>query len=116
MRNLFHLKSKNPHQACAIYEGVCGCNENYIDETKGNVEIRWEEHSDINKIPESSKHLKNNPTHAFTWKVLMTALINDRVRKNPEGSFIDHHLISKLIRKSYFFWKRSYTTIFSFNL
>ena len=105
MRNLFHLKSKNPHPACARYEGVCACNENYIDETKGNVKIRWEEHSDINKISEPSKHLKNNPTHAFTWKVLMTVFINDRVRKNPEGSFIDHHLISKLIRKSYFFFE-----------
>ena len=34
MRNLFHLKSKNPHTACAIYEGVCTCKENYIGETK----------------------------------------------------------------------------------
>ena len=26
--------------------------------------------------------------HAFTWKVLMAAPINDRVRENLEGSFI----------------------------
>ena len=26
--------------------------------------------------------------HAFTWKVLMTASINDRVMKNLEASFI----------------------------
>ena len=26
--------------------------------------------------------------HAFTWKVLMTASINDRLRKNLEASFI----------------------------
>ena len=26
--------------------------------------------------------------HAFTWKVLMTASVNDRVRKNLEASFI----------------------------
>ena len=55
MRNLFCLKSKPPpppppHQAsCAIYEGVCACKENYIGEMKRNVEIRWEEHLDINK-------------------------------------------------------------------
>ena len=60
----------------------------YIDETKRNVEIRWEEHSDINKISEPSRHLKSNPTHAFAQKVLMTAPINDRVRKNLEVSFI----------------------------
>ena len=66
LRNLFHLKSKNPHPACVIYEGICTCKENYIGETKRNVEIRWEEHSDINKISEPSRHLKSNPTHAFT--------------------------------------------------
>ena len=48
---------------------------------KKNFEIRWEEHSDINKISEPSRPLKSNPTHAFTWKVLMAAPINDRVRK-----------------------------------
>ena len=88
IRNLFCLKSKNPHPACAIYEGVCTWKENYTDETKRNVEIRWEEHSDINKISEPSRHLKSNPTHAFARKVLMTAPINDRVRKNLEVSFI----------------------------
>ena len=40
MRNLFRLKSKNPHPACVIYEGICKCKENYIGETKRNVEIR----------------------------------------------------------------------------
>ena len=66
MRNLFPLKSKNPHLACVIYEGICTCKENYIDETKRNVEIRWEEHSVINKIFEPSRHLKSNLTHEFT--------------------------------------------------
>ena len=50
MRNLFHLKSKNPHPACPIYKGVCTC----------------EEHLDINKICEPSRQLKSNPIHAFT--------------------------------------------------
>ena len=88
MRNLFRLKSNNPHPACAIYEGVCTCKENYIGETKRNVEIRWQEHSDINKISEPPRHLKSNPMHAFTWKVLMTAPLNDGARKNLEASFI----------------------------
>ena len=55
MRNLFRLKNKNFHQACAMYEGVCTCKENYIGETKRNVEIRWEEHSGINKRSEPSR-------------------------------------------------------------
>ena len=42
------------------------CNENYIGESKRNVKTRWEEHLDINKISEPSKHLKSNPTNAFT--------------------------------------------------
>ena len=37
--NLFRVKSKNPHPACIIYEEVCSCQKNYIDETKRNVEI-----------------------------------------------------------------------------
>ena len=88
MRNLFRLNSKNLHPACVIYECICTCKENYVGETKQNVEIPWEEHSDINKISEPSRHLKNNPMHAFTWKVLMTAPINDRVWKNFEATFI----------------------------
>ena len=67
---------------------MCICKENYIGETKRNVEIRWEEYSDINKISEPSRHLKSNPTHSFTWKIFMTARINDCVRKNVEASFI----------------------------
>ena len=39
MRNLFRLKSKNPHPACVIYEGICTCKESYVGETKRNVEI-----------------------------------------------------------------------------
>ena len=88
MRNLFRLKSKNPCPACVIYKGICTFKENYIGEAKRNVEIRWEEHSEVNKISEPSRHLKSNPTHALTWKFLMAAPINDRVKKNLEASFI----------------------------
>ena len=88
MRNLLRFKSKGSHPAWAICEGVCPCKENYIEEIKRNVVIRWEEHSEINKISEPSRHLKSNPTHAFTWKVLMIAPINDRARENLKVSFI----------------------------
>ena len=94
MRNLFRLKSTNSHPAGVIYEGICTCKENYIGETKRNAETRWEEHSDTNKISEPSRHLKNNPAHAFTWKVLMASPINDRVRKILKRHLylsVDHH-------------------------
>ena len=82
IRNLFHLKSKNCHPACIIYEGISTCKENYIGETKRNIEIRWEEHSDGNKISEPSRHLKSNSTHAFTWKVSIAVPINEREEKS----------------------------------
>ena len=83
MRNLFRLKSKNPYPAGVIYEGICSCEENHDRETKRIIEIRWYEHSGINKVSEPSRHLNRNPTHVFRWRVLMAAPINDRMRKNP---------------------------------
>ena len=88
MWNLFRLNSKNPHPASIIYEGICTCKKNNIGDTKRNVEILWEEYWDTNKISQPSRHSKSNPTHTFTWKVLIAALINDRVRKNLEAFFI----------------------------
>ena len=40
VKQLFKLKSRNPHPSCVIYEGVCSCQESYIGETVRNVEIR----------------------------------------------------------------------------
>ena len=82
IKNLFRLNSKNLHPAGVIYEGICTCKENYTGETKRNVEIRWEKHSDINKIYEPPSQLKSNATHSSTCNVLMVASINDCVRKN----------------------------------
>ena len=88
VKNLFHVKDKNPHQACKIYEGICTCNANYIGETKRNVETRWKEHENINKDSEPAKHLREYPTHSFKWKVLLNAPNNTRTRKNIESSII----------------------------
>ena len=49
---------------------------------KRNEMLRFDRKNIQILISESSRHLKGNPTHAFTQKVLMTAPINDRVRKN----------------------------------
>ena len=62
VKKLLKLKSKNPHPSCVIYEDVCSCQESYIGETVRNVEIRWQEHEDIQKDSKPAKHLKNNST------------------------------------------------------
>ena len=66
VKQLFKLKSRNPHLSCVIYEDVCSCQESYIGETVRNVEIRWQEHEDTQKDSEPAKHLKNNP-NSFTY-------------------------------------------------
>ena len=86
VRNLFNLKSRNPHPACKIYAGQCSCGVTYIGETKRNVEVRWGEHNDPRGKSEPSKHLYNNVTHSFTWSIVMNAPKNVRIRKNLEAS------------------------------
>ena len=88
VKQLFKLKSRNPHPSCVIYEGVCSCQVSYIGETVRNVEIKWQEHEDTQKDSEPAKHLKNNPTHSFTWKVLLPASSIRRIRQNMEASII----------------------------
>ena len=87
-KQLFKLKSSNPHPSCVIYEGVCSCQESYIGETVRNVEIRWQEHEDTQKDSEPAKHLKNNPTHSFIWNVLLPVSSIRRIRQNMEASMI----------------------------
>ena len=53
----------------------------YIGETKRNVEVRWLEHEQLKGKSEPAKHLNKNPTHKFSWRVLMSAPQNTRVRK-----------------------------------
>ena len=88
VKNLFKLKSTNPHPACKIYHGECSCGETYIGETARNVEVRWREHNSANGNLEPSKHLQSNYHHEFTWKVLMTAPYNSKERKSLEASVI----------------------------
>ena len=54
----------------------------YVGKAKQNVEIQWEEHSDINTVSEPSRHLQSNPMHVFPWRASMAAPINYCVRKN----------------------------------
>ena len=67
------LKSRSPNPTCVIYKVVCSCQVLNIFEAVRNVKIRRQEHEDTQKNVEPAKHLKNNPTHSFTWKVLLLA-------------------------------------------
>ena len=71
--------------------GKCSCGQTYIGETVRNVEVRWKEHNSGTGNSEPSKHLQENDQHDFTWKVLMTAPLNTRERKNLEASLIAIH-------------------------
>ena len=82
IRSLFRLKDKNPHP------GTCSCSANYIDETKRNVETRWNEHENPKKESEPAKHLRDFPDHEFDWKILLRAPTNAKLRKILESSMI----------------------------
>ena len=86
VKQLFKLKSRNPHPACVIYLGVCVCEQTYIGEKRRNVELRWEEHENISKDSEPAKHLKENLSHKFASKILFAAPENKRIRKIVEPS------------------------------
>ena len=73
VKALFRVKDKSPHQACSIYRDACLCGESYIDETIRNVEVRWEEHNNLLKKSNRSKHIKDNLGHIFNWLVLAIA-------------------------------------------
>ena len=59
IKSLFPLKDKN--------DWDCFCGSRFIDETKCNAEVRWNEHKNPAKGPELLKYLWNNMHHWLTW-------------------------------------------------
>ena len=49
-------------------KGDCPCVSCYIGETKGNAEVRLNEHNNPTKSSEPSKHLRSNINHCFSKK------------------------------------------------
>ena len=88
VRQLFPLEHKNPYPSCIIYEGFCSCKENDIGETKRNVITRSNEYENPNKDSEPAKHLFQHTDHVFQRKILMSAPMNNRGRKNLEAFLI----------------------------
>ena len=87
------------------YEGKCLCGRRYIGETIRNSDIRWIEHESTTGKSEPAKHLADNKSHMFTWKVLASASLNFRKRKILEAFLVtklkpdlndqtEHHALS----------------------
>ena len=91
IRSLFPLKDRVEHVSCVIYQGTCSCDENYIGETVRIASTRWLEHDNPTSTSQNSdpaKHLLENPTHRFTWKVLTSAPQNYLKRLIIEAYYI----------------------------
>ena len=81
MRSLFPLQDKSDYKLCFIFKGDCSCGSGYIGEIKRNAKVRWNEHNNPNKSSESSKHLRNNIGHCFTWTIISNSPKNAKTRK-----------------------------------
>ena len=73
IKTLFNNKDKNTHRSKVVYKGDCSCCVDYIGETVRNLAVRIAEHSNPAHTSEPAKHLRENPSHAFTWRVLSSA-------------------------------------------
>ena len=90
IRSLFPLKDRVKHQSCVIYEGKCSCGEEYIGETVRMTDIRWNEHIPLpnRTLTDPGKHIEENSTHEFKWKVITRAPRNKLKRLILEAYFI----------------------------
>ena len=88
IKSSFPLKDRVKHLPCVIYEGKCSCGRRYIGGTIRNSDIRWNEHESTTGKSEPAKHLADNKSHMFTWKVLASIPLHFRKRKILEVFFI----------------------------
>ena len=88
VKQLFKLKSTSPNPSCGICEGVYVFEQRYISEKRRNAKLRWKEHENTSKDSKLAKHLKENLSHKFSWKILFAAPENKRIRKIYEASEI----------------------------
>ena len=83
----------------------CSCGRLYIGETIRNTDICYNEHESTTGKSEPAKHLADNKSHMFTWKVLASIPLHFYKRKILEEFFItnlkpdlndqiEHHALS----------------------
>ena len=73
IKSLFNKKDKNTHRSKVVYKGDCSCGVDFTGETVRNLAVRIAEHSNPAHTSEPAKHLQENPSHSFTWRVLSSA-------------------------------------------
>ena len=73
IESIFKLKDKNINPSHVIYKGTCNCGQTYIGETARNLEVRVNEHPDVNGQSAPAKHIKEHLNRKFSWDVLATA-------------------------------------------
>ena len=78
-KQLFQLKSKNPHTSCVTQESTFNNKESNISKTIPNIEIRRAEHKDTQK--DSQPPIRNHAGHSFTRKVFWSASTNGHIKK-----------------------------------
>ena len=81
IKTLSNNKDKNTHRSKVVYKGDCSCGVDYIGETVRNLAVRIAEHSNPAHTSEPAKHLRENPSHAFTWHVLSSAQTQAQIHK-----------------------------------
>ena len=85
IRSSFKIKD---NITCVIYQRICICGNNYIDEIKRNATTRTDEHEQPNGKPELSKYFQDNLGHKFYWMILSRATLYRLKRKFLEACFI----------------------------
>ena len=73
MKFLFKNKDRNNHPSHVIYHSTCSCQANYVGETSRDLQERISEHEGITKLSKPAQHLRSNPNHSSTWKVITPA-------------------------------------------
>ena len=99
IKSLFNNKDKNTHRSKVVYKGVCSCGVDYIGETVRNLAVRIAEHSNPSHTSEPAKHLQENPSHSFTWRVLSSAqnIPQAQDRRGANDPTIPPHLNKQVI-------------------
>ena len=70
IQSLFPLKDKTIINRVLSIKGIVVGGSPYIGEIKCNAEVRWNEHNNPTKSSKTSKHLRRNINHYFTWAVM----------------------------------------------
>ena len=103
-RSLFNLQDKTSHVSSLVCDGKCDRGENYISETWRNVTIGRDEHSDIGKNSEPTKHFYQFSKHRLNWKSLRRVPNKVRQRKIHEEYYVMYLTLPLIINWSYPLW------------